>query len=358
MISGANVYRVFEAIIPLYVAMLSAYISKKWWKLFTPDQCSGINKFVAKFSIPLLSFQVISSNNPYKMNLKLILSDTTQKLLAIFIFIIFVKLRYKCSLDWLITGFSLSTLPNTLIIGLPLLKAMYGDEASKLLSQIIVLQSLVWYTLLLFLFEVRAADEIIPDPTDSSNESEAPEGIQIKPETDEVKTLSPRGTKTHHILRIVGRKLLKNPNTHSCLAGFIWALIVFKWGVKLPAIVASSIAILSDGGLGMAMFSLGLFMASQPKLVACGIRMAALSMGIKFILGPALMAISSYAVGLRGTLLSIAIVQAALPQGIVPFVFAREYGVHPEILSTGVIIGMLIAIPIALAYYLVLDHIQ
>lgn len=31
-----------------------------------------------------------------------------------------------------------------------------------------------------------------------------------------------------------------------------------RWGVKLPAIVASSIAILSDGGLGMAMFSLGI----------------------------------------------------------------------------------------------------
>jgi hypothetical protein len=27
--------------------------------------------------------------------------------------------------------------------------------------------------------------------------------------------------------------------------------------------------------------------------------------------------------------------QAALPQGIVPFVFAKEYGVHPDILSTG-----------------------
>jgi len=26
--------------------------------------------------------------------------------------------------------------------------------------------------------------------------------------------------------------------------------------------------------------------------------------------------------------------QAALPQGIVPFVFAKEYGVHPDILST------------------------
>jgi len=28
-------------------------------------------------------------------------------------------------------------------------------------------------------------------------------------------------------------------------------------------------------------------------------------------------------------------VQAALPQGIVPFVFAREYNVNPGILSTG-----------------------
>ena len=27
-------------------------------------------------------------------------------------------------------------------------------------------------------------------------------------------------------------------------------------------------------------------------------------------------------------------VKAALPQGIVPFVFAKEYNVHPDILST------------------------
>lgn len=27
--------------------------------------------------------------------------------------------------------------------------------------------------------------------------------------------------------------------------------------------------------------------------------------------------------------------QAALPQGIVPFVFAKEYNVHPSLLSTG-----------------------
>lgn len=156
MISLANVYHVLAATVPLYVVMIVAYISVKWWKLFTPDQCSGINKFVAKYSIPLLSFQVISGNDPYKMNLKLIFADIMQKLLAFSVLTAITKVSSRGDLNSIITGISLSTLPNTLILGLPLLKAMYGEEAAKLLGQIVVLQSLVWYNLLLFLFEVSA----------------------------------------------------------------------------------------------------------------------------------------------------------------------------------------------------------
>uniref|UniRef100_A0A0A9EPH2 Auxin efflux carrier component n=1 Tax=Arundo donax TaxID=35708 RepID=A0A0A9EPH2_ARUDO len=104
----------------------------------------------------------------------------------------------------------------------------------------------------------------------------------------------------------------------------------------------------------MAMFSLGLFMALQPRVIACGYRAAAISMAVRFLVGPAVMAAASVAIGLRGTLLKVAIVQAALPQGIVPFVFAKEYNVHPAILSTAVIFGMLIALPITLLYYIVL----
>ncbi|CAM9002682.1 unnamed protein product [Rhodiola kirilowii] len=67
------------------------------------------------------------------------------------------------------------------------------------------------------------------------------------------------------------------------------------------------------------------------------------------------MVAASIAVGLHSTLLHIAIVPAALPQGIVPYLFAKEYNVHPQILSTGVIFGMLIALPITLVYYILLD---
>lgn len=159
MISLTDVYHVVAATVPLYFAMILAYISVKWWKLFSPDQCAGINKFVAKFSIPLLSFQVISSNNPYKMNLKLIFSDFLQKLLAFLALFALTKFSSRGRFNSVITGISLSTLPNTLILGIPLLKAMYGVKAESLVSQIVVLQSIIWYNMLLFLFEFNATKE-------------------------------------------------------------------------------------------------------------------------------------------------------------------------------------------------------
>uniref|UniRef100_R7W6Y6 Uncharacterized protein n=1 Tax=Aegilops tauschii TaxID=37682 RepID=R7W6Y6_AEGTA len=210
---------------------------------------------------------VISTNNPYDMNLKLIFADILQKSIALLGFAAISRACCAEKFDWLITGFSLSTLPNTLIVGIPLLKGMYGDEAVKLISQIVVLQSLIWYTLLLFLLEFRAA-----------------KGIAAAPSSEIV----------------------------------------------------------------------GLFTALQTKIIACGTKKMLVSLGIRFFLGPALMMISSYAVGMRGILLKVAIVQAALPQGVVPFVFAKEYNVHADILSTAIIVGMMVAVPAALAYYFVI----
>lgn len=112
----------------------------------------------------------------------------------------------------------------------------------------------------------------------------------------------------------------------------------------MPEIVTQSIIILANGGLGMATFSLGmkrhhqfpamtlwtktldeheynlvtlclldmslgLFMASRPSIIACGTRMTMVAMGLKFIAGPAVMALSSFAIGLRGRVLRVAIVQ-------------------------------------------------
>ncbi|KAK1666770.1 hypothetical protein QYE76_054929 [Lolium multiflorum] len=292
--------------------MILAYLSIKWWKLFTPEQCSGINKFVAKFSIPLLSFQVISTNNPYDMNLKLIFADILQKSLALLGFAAISRACCTKKFDWLITGFSLSTLPNTLIVGIPLLKGMYGDEAVKLISQIVVLQSLIWYTLLLFLLEFRAAKGITATRSSEILAEEEPGTIGTTQQTyqeGQSKGVAARCSRAFRFLLVVGKKLVMNPNMYACLIGLVWALISFRWQIQLPLVVSNSIRILSDGGLGMAMFSLGLFTALQTKIIACGTKKMLLSLSIRFFLGPALMVISSYAVGMRGILLKVAIVQ-------------------------------------------------
>ncbi|TKY72783.1 Auxin efflux carrier component 2 [Spatholobus suberectus] len=163
MIKGKDVYEVVAALVPLYVALILAYGSVRWWKIFTPDQCSGINRFVAVFAVPFLSFHFISTNNPYTMNFKFLAADSLQKvvvLVAFFLWNIFTKWG---SIDWTITLFSLSTLPNTLIMGVPLLNAMYGDFTTSLMIQIVVLQSVIWYTLLLFMFEYRGAKLFIAE---------------------------------------------------------------------------------------------------------------------------------------------------------------------------------------------------
>ncbi|XP_066334860.1 probable auxin efflux carrier component 1b [Miscanthus floridulus] len=575
MITALDLYHVLTAVVPLYVAMTLAYGSVRWWRIFTPDQCSGINRFVALFAVPLLSFHFISTNNPFAMNLRFLAADTLQKVAVLALLAlasrVFSSSRFL-GLDWSITLFSLSTLPNTLVMGIPLLRGMYGGassstDAGTLMVQVVVLQCIIWYTLMLFLFEYRAARALVldqfpdgaaasivsfrvdsdvvslargeieleadavpvaassrdaggrmrvtvrkstssrseaacshshshsqsmqprvsnlsgveiyslqssrnPTPRGSSfnhadffnivgagakgggaaaagdeekgtgGQSPQPQAVavaakrkdlhmlvwsssaspvseraagaavhvfgagaadhadvlakgtqaydeygrddfsrtkngngadkggptlsklgsnstaQLYPKDDgegrPAAAMPPASVMTRLILIMVWRKLIRNPNTYSSLIGVIWSLVSYRWGIQMPAIIARSISILSDAGLGMAMFSLGLFMALQPRIIACGNKFAAIAMAVRFLAGPAVMAAASIAVGLRGVLLHIAIVQAALPQGIVPFVFAKEYNVHPDILSTAVIFGMLIALPITLVYYILL----
>ncbi|CAM6003958.1 unnamed protein product [Sphagnum balticum] len=76
------------------------------------------------------------------------------------------------------------------------------------------------------------------------------------------------------------------------------------------------------------------FMASQPSLLPCGLWKTIGGMVIRFGVAPAIMAIASVAVGIRGNSLRFAITQAAFPQGIMTFVLAKEYNMHADIFAT------------------------
>lgn len=53
----------------------------------------------------------------------------------------------------------------------------------------------------------------------------------------------------------------------------------------------------------------GIFMALQEKVISCGPSLTVIGLVLKFIAGPAAMAISAIIVGLRGDVLRVAIIQ-------------------------------------------------
>ncbi|KZV24843.1 auxin efflux carrier component 1-like [Dorcoceras hygrometricum] len=95
------------------------------------------------------------------MNPRFIDADALQKLIVLAVLILCNKVSKRGSLEWAITLFSLSTLPNTLVMGIHLLKGMYGEFSGDLMVQVVVLQCIIWYTLMLFMFEYRGAKILI-----------------------------------------------------------------------------------------------------------------------------------------------------------------------------------------------------
>lgn len=84
--------------------------------------------------------------------------------------------------------------------------------------------------------------------------------------TNKKQNMPPASVMTRLILIMVWRKLIRNPNTYSSLLGVIWSLVSYRWNIQMPSIVKGSISILSDAGLGMAMFSLGTYIYIYLKL--------------------------------------------------------------------------------------------
>ncbi|KAJ8634257.1 hypothetical protein MRB53_027593 [Persea americana] len=353
MIAWEDVYKVVVAVTPLYVALGLGYGSVRWWHIFTTEQCEAINRLVSFFTLPLFTFEFTAHVDPFDMNYRFIAADAISKVIIVLVLGAWAKCSSKGSYCWSITNFSLSTLTNTLVVGVPLLKAMYGPLGQDLVVQASVVQGIIWLTILLFVFEVRRTRSDVSVPATTGDSDQAADYSNKDVEGNQT-VIIPSRPSFWSVMKIVWLKLALNPNSYASIFGVTWAFISNRWHFAMPSIMEGSVLIMSKAGTGMAMFSMGLFMAMQEKLIACGISLTVFGMVLRFIAGPAAMAIGSIAMGLHGDVLRISIIQAALPQSITSFIYAREYGLHADVLSTAVIFGMLVALPVLIGYYLVL----
>ncbi|KAM3258667.1 hypothetical protein ACQJBY_050446 [Aegilops geniculata] len=215
---------------------------------------------------------------------------------------------------------------------------MYGKWARDIIVQLSVLQAVVWLPLMLVVFEARQAWlEVTSDRADQGAREEG--DLQEAPGSDVHRPAATGdGRKTAAtgcafwapLLRAVGVKLARNPNVYASLLGVAWSSVANRWHLKMPSIIDGSIAIMSKTCIGMGMFSMGMFIGLQDKFIVCGLGLTALS----FIVAPAATVAGALILGLRGDLLRVTILQAALPQSVATFVFSREYDLHAGVLST------------------------
>nr|GMD71889.1 auxin efflux carrier component 5-like [Ipomoea batatas]GME16143.1 auxin efflux carrier component 5-like [Ipomoea batatas] len=353
---------------PLYVAMVLGYGSIRWWHMFKPDHCDAINRFNCFFILPFFNFHFMSQVDPYTMNYPFIASDAVAKAMVVVALVIWANFVKNGGLDWSITTFSLSTLNNTLVVGVPLMQAMYGKSGYDLVLQAAAIQALLWFTLLLFGHEFRRTRLVqISSLSAAAAAHNAPPSIEMgrdlegNAEGGETETAAevaaPANIRPSYtsLMKAVCLKLSKNPNTYACFLGLIWALIANRWHLSMPSIVDDSILIMAKAGSGVAMFSTGLFMALQDRIISCGVALTVYGLVLRFLIGPATSAIGAGLLRLHGDVLKIVIVQSALPQAVTTFIYAKEYGLHAEVLSTAIIIGTILSLPVLIGYYVVLD---
>ncbi|PAN13253.1 hypothetical protein PAHAL_2G323500 [Panicum hallii] len=363
MIGWGDVYKVVAAMAPLYFALGLGYGSVRWWKLFTPDQCDAVNRLVAYFSVPFFAFDFAARIDPFALSYRVLAADALAKLAVVLSLAAWAAAAASASahrgaaagggkgkdraVSWCITGFSLAALNNTLVVGVPLLDAMYGKWARDLIVQISVVQIIVYFPALLLAFEARRAW--------GAGKPAAAEGAA---EGDVEESGETAARSFWPLVRAVWMKVARNPNVYAGVLGVAWACVTNRWHIETPSIIEGSVLVMSKTGVGLAMFSMGLFMALQEKIVVCGAGPTLLGMALRFVAGPAATAAGAVALGLRGDVLRLAIIQAALPQSITTFVFAKEYALHADVLSTAVIFGTLASLPILIVYYIVLGLVR
>lgn len=235
MVGWGDIYKVVDAVVPLYVALILGYASVRWWRIFTAEQCNAVNRFVCYFTFPLFTFEFTAHVDPFKMNYRFIAADIIAKFIIIAVLGFWARCSAKGSYGWSITSFSLSTLTNALVVGVPFVKAMYGQAAVDLVVQASVVQAILWLTLLLFVLEIRqtkndfysnddAGGRVIPAENDG-NDLEANTKVVDNTKTNENNNNSNNNNSSCRLMRAVSLKLAKNPNFYGIVIGIIWALI-------------------------------------------------------------------------------------------------------------------------------------
>ena len=288
-------------VLPLFALILTGFLFVRAGRL-GPDGVKGIGVFVFNLAVPALLFRSMVTGLPHD----------GAGLAVVYVYYLGAAIIFGVSMliGRFAFGYDLvhqalmaiaATFSNSVLIGIPLIFSAFGHEGQIAVLLITSLHSAIFVTLATVLVEIG------------------------------------RGAGASALA--IARTVFSNPLLTSVLAGLAWALT----GWPLPGPVDTFTRLLSGAAAPVALFALGATLAQFPFGGAA--RDIATITVLKMLVHPALVwLLAHYAFQLTPTQTAVAVIIAALPSGVNPFILAQRYGVYVQRAASSVVVTTALAV--------------
>eukprot|EP00123_Amoebidium_parasiticum_P004018 comp15310_c0_seq1/m.12154 comp15310_c0_seq1/g.12154 ORF comp15310_c0_seq1/g.12154 comp15310_c0_seq1/m.12154 type:complete len:466 (-) comp15310_c0_seq1:51-1448(-) len=169
------VMEVVNNVIPMYGAIVLGYLCA-WRKIISQQGYEGLQIFVVNITIPALTFGVLIRTDLYNANPMVVAAGLAQAAFQLILLLSLATVSYfylshtttgsrVFRMDLVATGFAILNFPNVLVVGVPMLLAMYGNTIDYLLILLVVIRQTFLTPTLVVLYEIYKVR------TDSSSRS-------------------------------------------------------------------------------------------------------------------------------------------------------------------------------------------
>jgi malonate transporter len=282
-------------VLPLFALILCGYAFARG-RLIGPDGVRGIAAFVFNLAVPALLFRSMATGLP-QGGAPLDVVYTYYLGAAILFALAMLIGRVALGLDLVKQALMAITavFSNSVLIGIPLIFTAFGKDGQIAVLLITSLHSAIFVTLATVIVEVGRG----------------------------------RGAKPAAMLGAV----LGNPLLISVLVGGAWALL----GWPIPAPLDTFTKLLAGAAAPAALFALGATLAAFR--IAGDLRDIAVITLLKMVVHPLIVwLLATRVFALTPTETAVAVIIAALPSGVNPFILAQRYDIYVQRAASSVLI--------------------
>jgi malonate transporter len=282
-----------------------------WSKLLGSDAAEALSAFVFVVAIPMLVFRILATADfagisAWRLWLPFFAGFALSWAAGTFVIRSFFGRDARAGLvAGLAAGYG-----NTTLIGIPLALTAYGGDGSVPMALIVAVQLPIMMTVVALLM-VRA---------------ERQDGV------------GPAEVDAVAILRSVGKNLVENPIVIALALGALWRFL----DIPLTGLPGQLTHRLADVASTLALFAMGLSLRHYGirRHMVAGLTLA----GLKLLLMPALVMVLAHLVGLAPATAKVAVIAAACPTGVTPFLVAGRFKTGEALASNAITLSTILAV--------------